>query len=123
MQVQKCNIQNLAYLLQYSTETKVMPDFVYEIPGYKPDFVHCPKYIVYIQTVASIFSTYPLHTNIVGVGKRGAYELLHGDLPTQHSFGTIMAVCRRTLGIGRHRYAFAWPDKLGTDPMAYGGFK
>ena len=21
-----------------------------------------------------------------------------------------------------HRYAIAWPDKLGTDPMAYGGF-
>ena len=23
--------------------------------------------------------------------------------------------------IKRHRYAIAWPDKLGTDPMAYGG--
>ena len=23
--------------------------------------------------------------------------------------------------IERHRYAIAWPDKLGTDPMAYGG--
>ena len=25
---------------------------------------------------------------IVGVGKRGAYELVHGDLPRQHPFGT-----------------------------------
>ena len=25
---------------------------------------------------------------IVGVGKRGAYQLVHGDLPRQHSFGT-----------------------------------
>ena len=27
---------------------------------------------------------------IVGVGKRGAYSLVHGDLPRQHSFGTIL---------------------------------
>ena len=27
---------------------------------------------------------------IVGVRKRGAYELVHGDLPRQHSFGTIL---------------------------------
>ena len=34
-----------------------------------------------------------------------------------------MAPCRRTLGSERHRYAIiAWPDKLGTDPMAYGGY-
>ena len=25
---------------------------------------------------------------IVGVGKKGEYELAHGDLPRQHSFGT-----------------------------------
>ena len=34
----------------------------------------------------------------------------------------LPALCRRTLGSERHRYAVAWPDKLGTDPMAYGGF-
>ena len=34
----------------------------------------------------------------------------------------LLALCRRTLGSERHRYAIAWPDKLGTDPMAYGGF-
>ena len=27
---------------------------------------------------------------IVGVGKRGVYELVHGDLPRQHSFGTTL---------------------------------
>ena len=29
---------------------------------------------------------------LVGVGKRGAYELVHGDLPRQHSFGTTLRV-------------------------------
>ena len=29
---------------------------------------------------------------IVGVGKRGEYELVHGDLPRQHSFGTTFEV-------------------------------
>ena len=32
-----------------------------------------------------------------------------------------LAPCRRTLGSERHRYAIAWPEKLGTDPMAYSG--
>ena len=33
-----------------------------------------------------------------------------------------LALCWRTLGSERHRYAIAaWPDKLGTDPMADGG--
>ena len=27
---------------------------------------------------------------IVCVGKRAAYELVHGDLPRQHSFGTTL---------------------------------
>ena len=27
---------------------------------------------------------------IVGVGKRGAYLLFHGDLPRQHPFGTTL---------------------------------
>ena len=27
---------------------------------------------------------------IVGVGKRGAYYLVHGDLPRKHSFGTTL---------------------------------
>ena len=27
---------------------------------------------------------------IVGVGKRDAYELVHGDLPMQHPFGTTL---------------------------------
>ena len=59
----------------------------------------------------------------MGKGKRGAYYLVHGDLPRQHPFGTtlrfiLLALHRRSLGSERHRYAIAWPDKLGTDPMA-----
>ena len=27
---------------------------------------------------------------ILGVGKRGAYKLVQGDLPRQHSFGTTL---------------------------------
>ena len=27
---------------------------------------------------------------IVSVGKRGEYQLVHGDLPRQHSFGTTL---------------------------------
>ena len=34
----------------------------------------------------------------------------------------LLTLCRRTLGSERHRYAIAWLDKLGTDPMVYGGF-
>ena len=35
----------------------------------------------------------------------------------------ILVLCRRTFGSDRHRYAIIalGPDKLGTDPMAYGG--
>ena len=39
------------------------------------------------------YSCYIQHAHfipIVGVGKRGAYELVHGDLPRQHSFGTTL---------------------------------
>ena len=62
----------------------------------------------------------------VGVRKRGAYSLVP-DLPRHHSFGTTLRfnldLCRRTLDSERSRYAIARPDKLGTGPMAYGGFK
>ena len=34
--------------------------------------------------------------------------------------GLLLALCRRTLGRERHRYAIAWLNTLGTDPMAYG---
>ena len=27
---------------------------------------------------------------ILGMGKRGAYQLVHGDLPREHSFGTTL---------------------------------
>ena len=47
---------------------------------------------------------------IVGVGKRDAYELVHGDLPRQHPFGITLrftASVPGTLGSERHRYAMA----------------
>ena len=39
-----------------------------------------------------VLSTYNNHfiPRKVGVGKRGAYYLVHGDLPRQHSFGTTL---------------------------------
>ena len=64
-------------------------------------------------------------TSIVGVGKRGAYSLVHGDLPRQHSFGTTLRFTGPVpadLGSERYRYAIACPDKVGTDPLAYGSF-
>ena len=33
---------------------------------------------------------HPHFIPIVGVGKRGAYYLVHGDLPRQHPFGTTL---------------------------------
>ena len=44
--------------------------------------LHLPPNMRYFQHAHSI----PL----AGVGKRGAYYLLHGDLPRQHSFGTTL---------------------------------
>ena len=44
----------------------------------------------YLHT-SPVISTCPLHTNSeLGVGKRSEYELVHGDLPRQHSFGTTL---------------------------------
>ena len=37
--------------------------------------------------ISSVLSTCLLHTNS-GCGKRGSYQLVHGYLPRQHSFGT-----------------------------------
>ena len=34
----------------------------------------------------------------------------------------LLALCRQTLGSERYRYAMTWPYKLGTVPMAVGGF-
>ena len=59
--------------------------------------------------------------------KRGAHLLVHGDLQSgstrywNYPEDWLMVLCRQTLGSERHRYEIAWPDKLGTDPMAYGG--
>ena len=46
----------------------------------------CDDY-TYIHTVRRYFQ-HAYFIPIVGVGKRGAYYLIHGDLPRQHPFGT-----------------------------------
>ena len=33
----------------------------------------------------------------------------------------LLALCGRTFGRERHRYAIAWPDKLGINPIAVDG--
>ena len=47
------------------------------------------------------------------------------NLPLNISYGTTISglplPCRRTLGGERHQYAIACPDRLGSDPTAYGG--
>ena len=48
-------------------------------------------YAIYIYTTP-VLSTCPLHTNSAGVGKRGDYLLVHGDVPRQHSFGTTLRI-------------------------------
>ena len=50
---------------------------------------------IYYSSHGCTFAWYFQHAHfipIVGVGKRGAYELVHGDLPRQHSFGTTFEV-------------------------------
>ena len=37
--------------------------------------------------------------------------------PPQSLNPSLLALCRKTLGSERHRYAIAQPDKLGTGPM------
>ena len=105
MQVKKCNIQDLAYLLQHSTQTSDARFCLRNTRVYPILYIAQNTSYTYRQRLL-----YFQHTHfilIVGEGKRGAYLLLHGDLPRQHLFGTIMTLYRRTLGIERHRYAFA----------------
>ena len=52
--------------------TDVVGQMVYLLPSYRRYFQHAH----FIPTV--------------GVGKRGAYQLVHGDLPRQHPFGTTL---------------------------------
>ena len=63
-------------------------------------YLFSPIAIFYVQTkspycirVDGTVHRYFQHAHfipIVGVGKRGAYELVHSDLPRQHSFGTTL---------------------------------
>ena len=43
-----------------------------------------------LQTLIRRYFQHAHFIPIVGVGKRGEYSLVHGDLPRQHSFGTTL---------------------------------
>ena len=57
--------------------------------------------------------------------KKGARLLVHDDLQGSTRYLNYLEDYGPYVGgLGgsdRHRYAIAGPDKLGTDPMAYGG--
>ena len=53
--------------------------------------------------------------------KTGSWRHLKRHHPLLELRRALLALCRRTLGSERHRYAIAWPDKLGNDPMAVDG--
>ena len=55
---------------------------------YQPIIWHAMRSKTYYYY--SIVSFHNNYINIVGVGKRGEYEWVHGDLPRQHSFGTTL---------------------------------
>ena len=44
----------------------------------------------YVHTYIQRYFQHAHFIPIVGVGKRGAYYLVHGDLPRQHLFGTTL---------------------------------
>ena len=48
--------------------------------------------VALVPTNSSIYNFIPRthFIPIVGVGKRGAYKLVHGDLSRQHPFGTTL---------------------------------
>ena len=54
----------------------------------------------------TVLSACPLYTNsfipIVGVGKRGAHQLVRGDRPRQHSFGTTLKTIGSVPADSRH---------------------
>ena len=58
--------------------------------------VTCAKQDLVVHFAQHSYSTtarYFQHAHfipIVGVGKRGEYSLVHGDLPRQHQFGTTL---------------------------------
>ena len=43
-----------------------------------------------IQPTENMYFQHAHFMPIVGMGKRGVYKSVHGDLPRQHSFGTTL---------------------------------
>ena len=61
-----------------------------------------------------------LAVQVVTCPTQRLYEV-QGTVFPPSDLEVLLALCRRNLGGERHRHAIALPDKLGTDPMAYGG--
>ena len=64
-----------------------------------PQLVHWVPALILTQIMpkigccTTVYGRYFQHAHfipIVGVGKRGEYYLVHGDMPRQHSFGTTL---------------------------------
>ena len=120
-----------AFMMSLSALTRVKPKFVNAAKFLKRRGASTHPWrrtLFYSEPTASDIFCITRFQSIPNVGenaKRGAQK--NGpwwNLKRQYPFlklpWGLLALCRRTLGIERHRYAIAWPDKLGTDPMAYG---
>ena len=94
-------------------------------------FCMAQHHAYYYCTYIFFFFFFFLHTNNNngGCGKRGAHiKWSMVMIPEKEAPVIVIALrtsssvvlCRRTLSNERHRRATAWPDKLGTDPMAVG---
>ena len=52
--------------------------------------VYMTGIIIYTVHTVHMYFQHAHFIPIVGVGKRGAYQLVHYDLPRQHPFGTTL---------------------------------
>ena len=80
---------------------------------------------IYIYTFAGTFNTPTSYQS--WAWEREAHinwsiVTCQGSTRSELSLG-LLTLSVLAIGSERHRYAIAWPDKLGTDPMAYDGFE
>ena len=91
------------------------------------DYSSSTNILILVYFVHPIIWTFSLYINS-GCGKREEHNniwsmVMQGQHPLLELPWGLLALCQRTLGSERHRYAIAWPDKLGTDPMVCGAGK
>ena len=69
-----------------------VPSFIRSRTQLRTDSIHFREAAGAGPVVLKTAGTFnmPTFIPIVGVGTRGEYELVHGDLPRQHSFGTTL---------------------------------